>query len=315
MYLNCKQIMDKNLLHRFFEGKTTIVEEQKIRKWMDNSDEHRNMFMAERKLFNTTILLLDAENIPIRKAAVFQIKELMKIAVAVAVTFLASFLYFHTYSGEDLVVTTQRIVVPAGQRINVRLSDGTNVWINSCSSIEYPALFTDKRRYVKLEGEAYFEVAYNEEKPFIVQTQQGDVEVLGTSFNIEAYPYDNSFITSLMDGSVKIKRNNRYFVLEPNQLAHLKDGQLYVEPIIDYNIYRWKEGLICFTEESFTNILKKFEKYYDIKIVNKLQGMHNIFYTGKFRQTDGILYALRVLQKDIRFTFTRDEENRTIYIK
>lgn len=307
--------MDKNLLHRFFEGKTTIEEEKRIRQWMEASDMHKDALLNERKLFDATILLLDEERISKRKPSAFRIKELMKIAAAVALTFLISFLYFDKPAGEELVIAMQKIVVPAGQRINIQLSDGTDVWLNSCSSIEYPALFTGKNRTIKLEGEAYFDVAHNANKPFIVQTQQGDVEVLGTSFNIEAYPSDHSFITSLMEGSVKIKRNNRFFMLEPEQLAYLKNGQFYVEPITDYNAYRWREGLICFKEESFTNILRKFEKCYDIKIVNELPGVQSISYSGKFRQTDGILYALRVLQKDIRFTFTRDEDNQTIYIK
>lgn len=307
--------MDKHLLYRFFQGNTTIEEEKYIRQWMESSPENKSTLFAERKLFDAMILLPEEEAVPIKKTRAFPVKELLRIAAAVAITFLISFLYYHNPNEEKLVIAMQKINVPAGQRINMRLPDGTDVWINSRSSLEYPSVFTGKNRTVKLEGEAYFEVTHNEKMPFVVNTHQGDIEVLGTSFNVEAYPIDNSFVTSLMEGSVKIKRNNRYFTLKPDQLAYLKDGQFFIEPITDYNPYRWREGLICFKDESFTNIMRKFEKYYDIRIVNELPGIQSISYTGKFRQSDGVLYALRLLQKDIKFTFTRDEENQIIYIK
>lgn len=307
--------MDKRLLYRFFQGNTTIDEEKHIREWMELSSENEKTLFAERKLFDAMILFPEEEVAAIKKTKAFPLKELLRIAAAVAITLFISFLYYHEPDKEKLVITTQRINVPAGQRINMRLPDGTDVWINSRSSIEYPSVFMGNNRTVRLEGEAYFEVTHNEKMPFVVSTPHGDVEVLGTSFNVEAYPTDNSFVTSLMEGSVKIKRDNRYFILKPDQLAYLRNGQFYIEPITDYNPYRWREGLICFKDESFTNIMKKFEKYYDIRIINELPGIQSISYTGKFRQSDGVLYALRLLQKDIKFTFTRDEENQIIYIK
>mgnify|MGYP000004802238 CR=1 FL=1 len=88
----------------------------------------------------------------------------------------------------------------------MELSDGTKVWLNSRTKIEYPAVFADKERRIKLDGEAYFQVAQNIHKPFIVQTPKGNVEVLGTQFNVESYSDDSTFATALMEGGCKDNR-------------------------------------------------------------------------------------------------------------
>jgi ferric-dicitrate binding protein FerR (iron transport regulator) len=172
---------------------------------------------------------------------------------------------------------------------------------------------------MELDGEAYFEVAKNETKPFVVQTAQGVVEVLGTDFNVEAYSSREAFETTLMKGRVKVKLNGSVageeVWLTPDKKAVLKEGKLQVEPVNDYTSYRWREGLICFKNESFVSIMDDFEKYYGVSVRVKNQKALQSFYTGKFRYTDGIDYALRVLQKDIPFTFSRDDENQIIYIK
>lgn len=215
-------------------------------------------------------------------------------------------------------IALQTIAVPAGQRINITLPDGTNVWLNARTTIQYPVSFNSSERLVKLDGEAYFDVTRDEAKPFIVQTDKYNVEVLGTKFDIESYSETENFETALMEGCVKISSltdTNENLMLSPNNKAYLHEGKLRVIPVDDYNPYRWREGLICFKNETFTSIMKEFEKYYGINIhITNLQ-VQKYLYTGKFRQTDGVDYALRVLQKDIKFTYERDDDNHIIYIK
>ena len=219
---------------------------------------------------------------------------------------------------EQAPIALQTITVPAGQRINITLPDGTDVWLNARTTIQYPVSFNTDQRLVKLDGEAYFEVARDEKKPFTVQTDKFNVEVLGTKFDVESYSDTESFETALMEGSVKISSltdANESLMLTPNNKAYLHGGKLRVMPVDDYNPYRWREGLICFKSETFASIMKEFEKYYGINIhITNLQ-VQKYLYTGKFRQTDGVDYALRVLQKDIKFAYERDEDNHIIYIK
>lgn len=219
---------------------------------------------------------------------------------------------------EETPVALQTISVPAGQRINITLADGTNVWLNARTTIQYPVSFNAKERLVKLDGEAYFDVAKDKDKPFIVQTNKYNVEVLGTKFDVDSYSETEIFETTLMEGNVKISSLTdaaENLLLTPHNKAYLYNGKLRIKPVDDYSPYRWREGLICFKNETFASIMKDFEKYYGINIYITNQQVQKYLYTGKFRQTDGVDYALRVLQKDIKFTYERDDENHIIYIK
>lgn len=310
--------MDKDLLVRFFEGNASLQEEMQIREWMEASPENHQAFFKERKLFDAMTLLAEEEdNSRSDKFVIFKgrwFRKLVEFAAVVAIT-IGITVFYQQYSNEEQLLAMQKIMVPAGQRISLELSDGTVVWLNSRTKIEYPASFVGDNRKVKLDGEAYFEVTKDVHKPFVVETAKGNIEVLGTKFNVEAYSEDNTFATALMEGSVKVSRGKMQYMLRPNQLAYLKNGKMNIASIEDFNLYRWREGLICFKDESFPNIVKKFEKYYGVDIRIENSAVANYRCTGKFRQSDGVLYALRVLQKDVNFAFNRDEDNHIIYIK
>ena len=244
--------------------------------------------------------------------------ELIKIVAAVAVTLGLSLLY-QFVSDKNGVVPMQSIYVPTGQRVNITLSDGTNVWLNARTKIVYPAVFDKSVRQVAVDGEAYFDVAKDKKRPFIVETGKCNMEVLGTKFNVEGYSDKDDFEVTLMEGSVRVASRiglGDTLMLKPDSKACLqKDGRLKVIPVDDYNPYRWKEGLICFRNESFLSIMSDLEKYFGVSIVVENKNVLKYYFTGKFRQADGIDYALRVLQRDIRFKYERDDENQIIYIR
>ena len=313
--------MNKDILYKFFEGNASFEEEAAVKQWMEESAENRLAFLKERKLFDAMLLLGNEEIIKNGKKR-FSINlsslrtELIKIAAVVAITLGGSYFYYQS-SLEKELMAMQTITVPAGQRINITLVDGTNVWLNARTSLSYPVKFGKNNRQVVLDGEAYFDVTKDKSKPFIVQTDNYNVEVLGTQFDVNAYSETGEFETTLMSGSVKVASasdSTQKITLKPNNKVFLQDGKLHVTAVDDYNPYRWKEGLICFKNETFTSIMKDFEKYYGLTIQVKNKNVFKYVYTGKFRQTDGIDYALRVLQKDIKFTYQRDDENQIIYI-
>lgn len=314
--------MEKETLYKFFEGATSQEEEELIRAWMEASLENKRAFFKERKLFDAMLLLGD-ERKQKERVGKFSIRlsslktELLKIAAVMALTLGGAFLHQQFRTNNELTAM-QTISVPAGQRVNITLPDGTNVWLNAHTTIQYPVSFNTDKRQVILDGEAYFDVAKNKKVPFVVHTDKCDVEVLGTKFNVDAYSDKDGFEATLMEGSVKVASVAdpiQTLTLAPDSKVIFQKGKLTVVPVDDYNPYRWKEGLICFKNESFAAIMKDFEKYYGINIHVKNKNTLDSFYTGKFRQTDGIDYALRVLQKDIRFTYMRDDENHIIYIE
>ena len=315
--------MDRDLLYRFFESDVSVEEMKLVKEWAEASEENGKLLRRERKLFNAMILAghvepADRSTISYKKKNYF-IREFLKIASAVLITVgITATLFSIGRDKDDVNVAMQTITVPAGQRVNLDLPDGTNVWLNAGTKMQYPISFMKDKREVILDGEAYFEVVHNAKSPFIVRTHAMDVEVLGTKFNVEAYSKRNIFEASLMQGRVKVKSPNNEkmaVVLLPHYKTTLIDRRLVVSNIDDYNVYRWKEGLYCFKNKPFARIMEDLEKYYDLKIQLDKKSIANVILTGKFRISDGLDYALRVLRKDVAFTYRRDKNNDVIYIK
>ena len=314
--------MDKDLLYRFFEGHASLEDMKVVKEWADASEENAGLLRRERKLFNAMILAGHSRRTDIqrmRNRRNYFIREFLKIASVIVITVSVTAVLFSIgKDNEDMYLAMQTITVPAGQRVNLDLPDGSNVWLNAGTTMKYPVSFMKGKREVMLDGEAYFEVAHNEKSPFVVRTHAMDVEVLGTKFNVEAYSKKAVFEASLMQGKIRVKSSHNEktaVVLLPNYKTTLKDGRLVVHKIDDYNVYRWKEGLYCFKSKPFTQIMEDLERYYDLKIQVDKKSIESVALTGKFRISDGLDYALRVLQKDVSFTYRRDKDNDVIYIK
>lgn len=310
--------MNKEVLYRFFEGTASLSEEKSVRQWLDASPENKKELLRERKIFDT-MLLTPYEEKTSRSFHLFPryAKKVLKAAALVGITLLLSTLYWTRKENRELQAL-QSITVPTGQRVNLTLPDGTSVWLNARTTLQYPLSFARDQRKVILNGEAYFEVTKNPKRPFVVETSRYDIEVRGTTFNVEAYAGVEEFETSLMSGKVRINnpaRPEETIELHPKTKAFLRDGHLLVDSISDYNAYLWKEGLISFKDQPFDVIMNELEKCYGIQIQVKNKFLRKYRFTGKFRYADGVDYALRVLQKDIKFKYERDDEKQIIYIK
>ncbi len=164
-----------------------------------------------------------------------------------------------------------QLVIPYGNTSEIILSDGTKVYLNAGSRLVYPDYFADKNREVFLVGEAFFEVEHDEDHPFIVQTTDIRVKVLGTQFNISAYPSDNIIETVLTQGNVRIEKNNSGFFtetseLKPGQLAafNKKSRETSIRTVNPDNYVLWKEGILKFESTDFSRIVKKLERFYNI---------------------------------------------------
>nr|WP_067054548.1 FecR family protein [Mucilaginibacter sp. L294] len=160
------------------------------------------------------------------------------------------------------------ITVPQGSNYQLILSDGTKVWLNTNSSITYPVAFKGKSREVSLTGEAYFEVVHNASKPFIVNNELANVTVLGTHFNVKAYP-DEKMTTTLLNGSVKVSKNGGgSTTIKPDQEATVSFGQssVRVENIDAEEAIAWKNGYFLFNNENIKEVMKTIGRWYDVDI-------------------------------------------------
>jgi ferric-dicitrate binding protein FerR (iron transport regulator) len=161
------------------------------------------------------------------------------------------------------------IVTPQGGEYKIVLSDGTKVWLNSASSLKYPAVFSGHDRRVELAGEAYFEVAKNREMPFKVVVKGMAIEVLGTHFNVMAYNNEKAVETTLLEGKVKLTNDKRQAYLLPGQRGILTDKQpgFEIQSADIQKAVAWKNGYFTFKQESIQSIMRKVARWYNVEVV------------------------------------------------
>lgn len=310
--------MDREILQRYVEGDVTNDEVEVVVNWLNEDEKHVQEYMKLHKLYDIT-LFNNTENFSQEQTlksrpTYFKIGfELLKIAI-VALIILGISFYLNTNNDE---VGYQSVFAPAGQRAEVILPDSTKVWLNAKSKITYPIKFAEDERRISLEGEAYFDVVHDEQKKFVVHTKQLQVEVLGTEFNVHAYENSPFVEVALLEGSVELidDTSKKTYRMKVNEKARLQDGKLFVSEISEFDYYKWKEGLLCFTNESVELIMKKLELHFDVTIQVQKTGLLSYRYSGKFRIDDGVEQILKVLQLEHQFTYTRNTNLNLITIK
>ncbi|WP_316821074.1 FecR family protein [Pedobacter gandavensis] len=205
------------------------------------------------------------------------------------------------------------IATPRGGQYQINLPDGTKVWLNAASSLSYPAAFIGNKREVKLEGEAYFEVASHKKMPFIVQSKGQEVEVLGTHFNVNAYEDEPQIKTTLLEGRVKVKLNNSnaMALLEPGQQSISVFHRLDVATINVAEVVAWKEGYFLFQDEDIRSIMRKISRWYDVEVVYGANISVNKI-GGKISRTKSLESVLKTLSKTDKFNFKLDGRRVTV---
>lgn len=161
------------------------------------------------------------------------------------------------------------ITTPVGGQYQLELEDGSKVWLNAASSMRFPTEFRGKERKVEITGEAYFEVKHDASKPFHVLVDGADVTVLGTHFNVNAYNDDGLMKTTLLQGSVKISKENKKVLITPGEQAQIENqsDKIEIEKEVDVEqVMAWKNGKFIFKDADITNIMKQLERWYDIKV-------------------------------------------------
>ncbi len=313
--------MNPELLQKYIAGNATEVEKQRVTGWIQENPENMREYMAQRKLHDMALWRTEPvaeENSRERKH--FSLRGICMKAAKIAAVLAIVLLGTHYWTGKHQVPedkTWQSIYVPAGQRAELMLADGTKVWLNSRSTLTFPGSFKGDIRNVKLDGEGYFAVTKNVEQPFIVETNKCNVKVLGTEFNVMAYAADSVWETSLLEGAVEILvpgSNNSGMRLEPNTMASLKGNRLVKGHIKEADYFLWREGLLCFNDISVRDMIEKLKLYYGVDIVVNNTRILKNRYTGKFRTKDGVEHVLKVLRLNNKFTYTKDDETNVITI-
>jgi len=198
------------------------------------------------------------------------------------------------------------ISTPNGGQWQIQLPDGSNVWLNAASSIQYSLnIGTAKQRLVKLNGEAYFEVAKNAAHPFIVETDKQSVEVLGTHFNINSYKDEPLTKTTLLEGSVRVSHNktNESEVLKPGEQSLVSVSGIATKEVDVDEAIAWKNGYFMFNNERQESILRKVARWYNVEIEYADADAKNVMYYGTVSRFEKISKVLRKFEKtgEVRF--------------
>jgi len=284
-----RKIVD--IANRFLADDTCSGQELvELKRWLSDSSAHSEVesWLLENwinspevdsdTLIETIFDKIEAYGEKNREKHVISIRRILrayqKIAAFLLVPLIAVGLLYWINAHQNVVPMTETFA-PRGQKSQIILADGTKVWLNSDTKIKYPGRFNRKQRDVYLVGEAFFDVAKNSHQPFIVHTSGVNVKVLGTKFNVKAYPEEDRIETSLFEGKIKLDINEALSdyqiekVVTPNQsFVYYRGNHQLVSGIFpEEEINGWKNNQLIFKDDTFSNLVRKVERWYDVKII------------------------------------------------
>lgn len=205
---------------------------------------------------------------------------------------------------EDETPKINTLSTPAGGTFSVELSDGSKVWLNASSSIKFPAKFMSHERRVEIKGEAYFEIAKDKKRPFYVKNGSAEIKVLGTHFNVMAYPDEYHSELTLLEGSVQFTKDGHSELLKPGRQIQYVESSVstkQVEANVE-EVMAWKNNLFVFNNTSFDEIMKDLMRWYNIKI--KYEGdKPDILFTGVIPRNANVSKVLKALELTGDVTF------------
>lgn len=307
--------LDEKLIRRYFARLCDETEEREVRRWFASAegqaylsaDMEKKMAMWEEEKDGIVDHEIPTDTMFERIEKKIRRKEYRMwlyraAAVVLPLIFTASLALLLFRSPEKETVSYREVAVAKGEQLQVLMQDGTRVWLNADSRLVYPDNFNGKERVVKLEGEAYFEVAKNREKPFRVELGAMDILVTGTSFNIKAYPEDSLIQTCLAEGAVQLHNNvsaqgNRV-AMKPGEVALFSkhSGECRVDMTDDAGSYSaWKGNRLIFKKTPLQEVLKVLERKFDRVFEIENQALCRYTYTITFHRE-----SLREILEDMQ---------------
>ena len=249
----------------------------------------------------------------------FRLMKSVWFRAAVILIAIISGAFLHSLMNRtDLENVYTEINVPLGQMSNIKLPDGSKVWLNSGSVFKYSGEFDHSTREVFIDGQAFLQVARNAKKPFVVNTTKFSVQVLGTTFNISAYSNENSADVTLVEGLVQIKsgENHELHKIVPGQSATIIDGNLKeINEVNTETFTSWKDGKIVFKKETLENISKKLERWYNVEIRFADDELRQLIFSGtilKDKPVEQIFKSFALLNKDVDFILEKRIDQKDI---
>lgn len=315
--------MEKNniaiIIKRFLSGRFPEKTEERVQRWIIADENTKEKEAASLEYWNELNTEINSDTYSALKRVNQRIgytksqttyipyhQKLLRIAAVLIPLFIMAGGYLY-YTRDKLI----EISVAYGETRHLFLPDSSEIWINSGSSIKYPKVFTDDQRQIYLKGEAYFSVKKNPAKPFIVKTEPLSVKVLGTKFNVKAYPGDENVTTTLTSGKVEVSTPlQESQILRPNeQLTYnINTSAMNIEQVLPVETDAWLAGQILFINSSFNEIKQTLERHFNVTIDDKTAIPASRSYTVKFLKGETLTEILDVLKDVVGFTYLQQGE-------
>ena len=278
--------LDEILLLKYLQNNCSEEELAIVNSWMNLSKDNRNRLLEMERIWHSgdkirfakeshilraeKLLYSRIKDIEEKKQNISKSKWLystIKYAAAIIILFIGTYfaINYFGFNVTDYEIVTTSKTDPVRQII---LPDGTKVWLNHSSILKYPKKFTEKKRVVELEGEAYFKVAKDPERPFIVKTKTVQTRVLGTEFNIRSYTPEDTHVV-LINGKVEVSntKGGSYTRLYPGEDAHLQSDGNFILAEVDLDSYvYWKDGYFYFDNVTLKDIMQNLGRWYNVNI-------------------------------------------------
>ena len=308
----------------------TISEDSDLRlqEWIHASDENYRYFKNMEQLWDSMEVVHEGKQYDSDRAFLlfkqrirtertintrysFTLKKVLSYTAILISFIVLNYLTYQYYihSSDQNIPQLSEIIVPNGSKTKLILQDGTKVWLNAGSKIQYDSDFGKKNRLLKLSGEAYLEVAKNENCPFIVDAGDVKVKVLGTCFNVRAYEDNEEIKVALLKGAVEMETNNGDMLkLVPKDIAHFnvqtKKAGIYHNTGCSPNYIGWIDNKFIFNGESFEQITKILERTFNVKINIHKETIKKRCFIGDFVNNETIEQIFKVMSSNEKFTYT-----------
>ncbi|MCD8267513.1 MAG: DUF4974 domain-containing protein [Parabacteroides sp.] len=315
------------LIIDYLQGSLTKEETELFYTWVNENTSNKELFFEIKAMYDAGLAvgksldiaeswqrLLDEKNRSPHKSNIWL--RVVSYAAAVIVAVAASSAYFLFINETDNGMYSRYIGGDGLEADVVELPDGTHVSLGSKTTFHYDKDFGKDKRIVYLEGEAYFEVTKQKNKPFVVKTKEQDIEVLGTKFNVMAYPLDSLVITTLLDGSVRLTTQNiaKPTILKPDQqfVYNRNTQSAYLYKVDAEQFISWTAGYYYFHEQSLKAILARLSHVYGVQFAVNSGALNNRTFTGTFYRGQSIKDIMEIINLSIPVKYKIDDRRVTI---
>lgn len=298
--------------------KEKVSEKELIEQWggVKNETTDRGEFIDDSLIHQLVKISMFEQKL--RSAKLARYNTIFKVAAIILCgIFLSSTIYLlnkgENIKSEVIYISTMTLSTGANELKTATLSDGTQVTLNSMSSIVYPEVFHGGKREVILIGEAFFDVAKDPNNPFVVKTDQMQVEAIGTSFEVSAYKFFKEVSATLKSGSIRISplgRASESIIIEPNQRAIIKEGadDIEVIDVVANNVVSWKDGVLIFDDSPLIDVFDSISKRYGIEIFCNRDKYCNVKIKAKILKEMSVDETMKILSEIGHFKYTHNQQ-------